>query len=160
MVASGHTTEHFLYPSAIYADVRASRVQTILGSCVSVCLYDQISGIGGINHYMLPWWTGTDLPSPKYGDVAISRLIEKMLMIGCQQKNLVAKLFGGADQHSMGHESFNVGMRNISAAEKILKMEQIQIIARSTGGSTGRKLIYHTDTNQAFIRFLQAGVSL
>jgi chemotaxis receptor (MCP) glutamine deamidase CheD len=60
----------------------------------------------------------------------------------------------------MGHESFNVGMRNISAAEKILKMEQIQIIARSTGGSTGRKLIYHTDTNQAFIRFLQAGVSL
>jgi chemotaxis protein CheD len=156
MVTTSNVEEHFLYPSTIYADIKASRVQTILGSCISVCLYDQINGIGGINHFMLPWWTGNALPSPKYGDVAVNKLIEKMILLGCQRKNLVAKIFGGADQHKMGHDNLNVGMRNIIASEKILEMERIQIIARSTGGDKGRKLIYNTQTNQAFLKFLQS----
>jgi chemotaxis protein CheD len=159
MVASAYLAEHFLYPGTIYAEKKPGRVQTILGSCVSVCLFDQSTGIGGINHFMLPWWTGSGLQSPKYGDVAIARLIEKMISLGCQRKHFVAKIFGGADQHQLGHDGFHVGMRNILASEKILQEEQIQVIARSTGGAAGRKLIYNTHSNQVFIKFLQVNIT-
>src|SRR5688572_13771956 len=91
--------EYYLFPSTIFAELLPHQVKTILGSCVAVCLFDQVLNYGGINHYMLPWWNGNGMPSPKYGDIAIERLIDKMLFLGSQKKNLVAKIFGGASQH-------------------------------------------------------------
>ncbi|MBQ9214547.1 MAG: chemotaxis protein CheD, partial [Bacteroidales bacterium] len=90
-------TRHFLYPSTMYASIQASEVTTILGSCVAVCLWDRTLGIGGINHYMLPTWKGMELDSPKYCNIAIERLDEKMLQLASKQSNLVAKVFGGGE---------------------------------------------------------------
>src|SRR6188768_1151183 len=87
-VASG---EYFLFPSTLFADRRSHKVQTILGSCIAVCLFDDRLKFGGINHYMMPWWNGKDLPSPKYGDIAVDRLIEKMIALGSVKQNLSAK---------------------------------------------------------------------
>ena len=71
---------HFLYPSALFASREPYIVNTILGSCVAVCLYDVKLQIGGINHYMLPFWNGQGLASPKFGNIAISKLLEKMIV--------------------------------------------------------------------------------
>ena len=49
-----------------------------------VCLYDPVIRVGGINHYMLPLWNGQGLASPKYGNIAIEKLLEKMISLGCQ----------------------------------------------------------------------------
>src|SRR6187401_2925754 len=105
--------EHFLFPNTIYVSKKPAQVQTILGSCVAVCLYDVVHGYGAINHYMLPWWNGAGIPSPKYGDVAVMRLIEAMEQLGCRRENLVAKVFGGADQLTIG----KIGEKNIATAE-------------------------------------------
>ena len=142
--------EHFLFPSTIFISRTSTIVQTILGSCVSVCLFDMVRGYGAINHYMLPWWNGDSIPSPKYGDIAVSRLIEAMVQRGSKKENIVAKIFGGADQLTLG----NIGQKNISTAEQILNRESIAIIARSTGGSLGRKIIFHTHTNKVFVKLL------
>jgi chemotaxis protein CheD len=148
--------EHFLYPSTIFASHQPTRVQTILGSCVSVCLYDNHLCIGAMNHFMLPWWNGQGLPSPKYGDVAIKKLIEKMLSLGCARENIVAKVFGGADQHALGQGTYNIGARNITTAETLLDQERINILARSTGGVSGRKVLFHTHTNKVLIKSFKA----
>jgi chemotaxis protein CheD len=148
--------EHFLYPSAIFASYEPARVQTILGSCVSVCLYDTLLGIGGINHFMLPCWTGQGMPSPKYGDIAINRLIEKMYAFGSLKQNLVAKIFGGAEQHGGGDGSYNIGLRNVSAAENILSTEGITIISRSTGGVSGRNIVFYTHSNKVLVKALKS----
>src|SRR6478609_4806111 len=102
MVASRETQvvpEHFLFPSALFADQNPHRVQTILGSCVAVCLHDTRLGWGGINHFMMPWWNGDGIPSPKYGDVSMELLLKKMESFGSHRTDLVAKVFGGANQH-------------------------------------------------------------
>jgi chemotaxis protein CheD len=148
--------DHFLYPSTIFASPQPTRIQTILGSCVSVCLFDSHLCIGAMNHFMLPWWNGQGMPSPKYGDVAIKRLIEKMNSLGCTKGNMVAKVFGGAEQHALGQGTYNIGARNVATAETILEQERISIIARSTGGVTGRKILFDTHTNKVLLKSLKA----
>ena len=146
--------EHFLFPSALFASKTPHQVQTILGSCVAVCLYDERLRWGGMNHYMLPWWDGKGVPSPKYGDVAIEGLVEKMIMMGSQKYNLVAKVFGGASQHSLGDTGMQIGLRNIATAENKLDSYGIKIVAKNVGGKQGRKIVFHTETGQVFMKYL------
>jgi chemotaxis protein CheD len=148
--------EHFLFPNTIYSSKKSAVVQTILGSCVSVCLYDQVLCYGSMNHYMLPWWNGDGIPSPKYGDIALARSLELMKSLGCKKENLAAKIFGGADQHQIGGRGYEIGARNIATAERILGKESITILARSTGGMVGRKIVFHTDTNKVLVKYLAA----
>lgn len=139
---------HFLYPSALFANKETVLVNTILGSCVSVCLYDPYLQIGGINHYMLPFWNGQGLASPKYGNIAISKLIEKMLALGCKQANLKAKVFGGANIFESKLEQFQIGERNIAIAQQTLSELNIKVISSSTGGTLGRKIQFLTSTGE------------
>jgi chemotaxis protein CheD len=73
-----------------------------------------------------------------------------MIHLGSKKENLVAKIFGGADQLTLG----GIGQKNIVTAEQILHRESISIIARSTGGVVGRKIIFHTNTNKVLCKFL------
>jgi len=143
--------KHYLYPSALFAEKEEYLIDTILGSCVAVCLFDTEKKIGGINHYMLPLWNGSGLASPKYGNIATEKLIEKMLKNGASMKSLVAKVFGGANQMD---SSMNIGTRNIDIAKVVLKQNGIKIIAENTGGTIGRKLRFNPGTNQVMMRFL------
>jgi chemotaxis protein CheD len=145
---------HYLYPSALFASKEAHIVDTILGSCVAVCLFDNKLEIGGINHFMLPLWNGTGLASPKYGNVATEKLIKNMLANGSQVENLIAKVFGGANQMD---STMDIGDRNIAIAKEILENHGIRVMAENTGGSIGRKLRYETHTGAVKMKFLKKG---
>lgn len=137
---------HFLLPSQIFVSQEDFKVNTILGSCVAVCLWDSVNQIGGINHFMLPYWNGNGLATPKYGDIAIDKLLKKMIELGASLNLIKAKIFGGG--HVLGKDTFiyNVGERNIELAESKLLEYRIPIIARSTGGNTGRKILFCTQS--------------
>lgn len=137
---------HFLYPSTLFASNQPYLVNTILGSCVAVCLFDPVSQIGGINHYMLPFWNGEGLASPKYGNIAIEKLIEKMLALGCKRNKIIAKVFGGGEVIDTQISQFHVGERNIQVAQQILKEMKITISGQSLGGKNGRKIQFNTQT--------------
>lgn len=145
---------HFLFPSALFAEKDPHRVTTVLGSCVAVCLYDPVTMKGGINHFMLPLWNGEGLASPKYGNIAIEKLIEKMVSIGCKKSNLQAKVFGGGNVIKSAHPDYAIGKRNIELAFTMLKDEGINIVASSTGGNCGRKIIFNTYTGEVLHQFL------
>lgn len=142
---------HYLYPSTLFAEKQAHTVDTILGSCVAICLFETKLKIGGMNHYMLPLWNGEGLASPKYGNIANEKLIEKMLRLGCKKENMVAKIFGGANQIN---SSINVGGRNIQIAKEQLTTHNIKILKENTGGNIGRKLRFDTGTGEVFMKFL------
>jgi chemotaxis protein CheD len=139
---------HFLYPSALFASREPYIVNTILGSCVAVCLFDPMLQIGGINHYMLPLWNGQGLASPKFGNIAINKLLEKMLSLGSSKSNLQAKVFGGGNIFESNLLQFQIGERNINIANETLAELQIRIISSSTGGTLGRKIQYNTFTGE------------
>ncbi len=146
---------HFLYPSAIFASRTPYTITTILGSCVSVCLWDPVLQIGGMNHFMLPLWNGQGLASPKYGNIAIPKLIEKLYSFGSQKYNLRAKVFGGAEVIESNSKQFLIGERNAAIAFDILAEEKIQILSSSIGGNAGRKIIFFTENGEVKHKFIQ-----
>ncbi len=147
--------QHFLYPSTLFASKDPYVVQTILGSCVAICLWDPVAKIGGINHYMLPTWNGNDLASPKYGNIAIDRLVERMIQLGSRIENLEAKVFGGGDLISTDRSVMLIGERNIRVARIILEEKNIPVIASSTGGRKGRKILFFTQSGEVRHKFLE-----
>ncbi|MEJ5315488.1 MAG: chemotaxis protein CheD [Tenuifilum sp.] len=150
-----HLKSHYLYPASLFADKEPHVVTTILGSCVAVCLYDSVLNQGGINHYMLPLWNGQGLASPRYGNIAIERLIERMVSLGSKKENLKAKVFGGGEVLETNLDNFHIGQRNIAIALELLAEHGIPIIAKSVGGNQGRKIEYNTATGEVRHKFIQ-----
>lgn len=150
-------SQHFLYPSSFFASKEPYVVKTVLGSCVAVCLWDKRLHFGGINHYMLSTWTGNDLASPKYGNIAIEKLIEKMRSMGSKMEDIQAKVFGGAELLDVGggKSSTMIGERNIEIAKMMLERCKIPIVSSSVGGKRGRKILFFTDTGEVRHKFLE-----
>ena len=138
--------KHFLFPGGIHVSREACDISTVLGSCVAVTLWDYRLKYGGMNHFMLPLWNGEGLPTPKYGNIAMEKLLEKMLAIGCRKEQLVAKVFGGGNINGTGREIFMIGDRNITLAFQMLDDWRIHIESTDVGGIVGRKVIMNTAT--------------
>ena len=80
----------YLPPGLLYAGAAPAAVTTVLGSCVAVCLFDPAARAGGLNHYLLPFWNGEGLASPKYANIALPKLLEKLLKIGCRRQPIAS----------------------------------------------------------------------
>jgi len=142
---------HYLYPGTLFAHRQQHLVTTVLGSCVSVCLWDTALRIGGINHYLLPLWNGDGLPTPKYGNIAIGKLIDKLQGLGAGSK-LVAKIFGGASMWEKTDGLLAIGQRNIELASDLLEQHRIPIISQDVGGPVGRKIIFNTGDGTVLLK--------
>ncbi len=146
----------FLKAGEVFISQEGYEITTILGSCVSVCLWDTKLGIGGMNHYLLPLWNGEGLSSPRYGNIAIKKLIQKMESLGCRRKDLVAKVFGGASVLQHGGKGYlEVGQRNIVIAKDMLKEEKIRVISSDVDGELGRKIIFDTADGGVMVKMVQ-----
>lgn len=145
---------HYLMAGNIFVHAEPHRVTTVLGSCVSVCLWDQRMRIGGMNHFMLPFWNGEGLASPKYGNIAVAKLLERLLDLGAERKHLQAKVFGGGVVLNVTNPFMNIGERNIQLAEDVLRNEGIPIASSDTGGNVGRKIIFNTGTGMVLVKKL------
>lgn len=145
----------FIHVGEIFVGIKPTEIVTVLGSCVGVCLFDKVELIGGMNHYLLPLWNGNGLESPKYGNIAIPKLIENMENIGCLRRNMEAKIFGGANIHRNNSEGQLVGQRNILIAKEILREWGIPIRAEDTGGNNGRRIMMISDANRVILKYVQ-----
>lgn len=146
--------QHYLYPSFIKVAREPVRIHTILGSCVSVCLFDKNRRIGGMNHFMLPFWSGRGLASPKYGNIAMEKLLTAMLNAGAVRNNMVAKIFGGANVLEIKSGGSHIGQRNIELAKSMLEEMNISIVAESVGGDLGRKIIFDLSDGKVHQRMI------
>ena len=105
-----------------------------------------------MNHYMLPTWNDQGLATPKYGNVATKRLIEKMLDLGAGKGNLVAKVFGGAN--NLQTNVYQIGKRNIEMAFKVLEQHNIPVLKSDVGGMKGRKIMLNSASNVIFLKYV------
>jgi chemotaxis protein CheD len=143
----------YLQPGQLYASGQPSAVTTVLGSCVAICLWDPVESVGGMNHYLLPFFAGNaSQGSPRFGNVAVAQLVERLVALGAARGRLQAKVFGGACvleafQARQGH----LGEKNAGVAFKLLEELGIPIVSRDVGGRSGRKLIFHTDLGTAWV---------
>lgn len=151
MSSDESSNKHFLFPGTIFAEPNEYLISTVLGSCVAVCLWDHVVGRGGMNHIMLPLWNGDGLATPKYGNIAMEKLLAKVLSIGCRRESLVAKVFGGANVTGTGLEMYMIGDRNIMLALEMLDEFRIPVVAKDIGGRVGRKIVMNSKTGVVMV---------
>lgn len=134
-------------------------VTTVLGSCVAACIRDKLSGIGGMNHFMLPAdneGRSGSLPAELsadacYGSYAMEQLINSILKAGGQRKNLEIKVFGGG--RTMGGMA-NIGLRNISFVRQYLRTEGFVLSAEDVGDDYSRRLAYFPASGKVWVKKL------
>ncbi len=119
---------------------------TILGSCVSTCLWDPVAAVGGMNHFLLPGDANTSGESVKYGVNAMELLVNGLLQKGAVRARVQGKLFGGA--HVIQNLS-DIGAQNAEFALKFLRMEGIPCISQSMGGDRARRVRFWPTTGRA-----------
>lgn len=148
----------FLYPAGIHVSAKPICIATLLGTCVAVCLWDPRNKIGGMNHYLLPLWNGEGLASPKYGNIAIDKLIEKLEQVGAERKSLVAKIFGGRAHSDSGSVAYNIGIRNAQLAKQMLADYRIRIVAENVGGEHGMNIRFDTTTGIVMLKYIKGSI--
>jgi chemotaxis protein CheD len=136
----------YLYPGQSVVTKEVMEISTILGSCVSVCLFDSIRGIAGMNHFLMPVNDKFGSDIEKYGDTSMEFILDKMLRMGSNQRDIVAKVFGGGELLTYKNSSFNIGKKNIEAALNFICDREIRVVSKAVGGKRGRKIIFNTLT--------------
>lgn len=127
-----------------------------LGSCIGLTLYDPVTKVGGMVHYMLP--DSTQLKNntniAKFGDTGIRELYNRMVRKGAVPRRMVAKIAGGAKMFEVSGLSNvgHVGERNAQQAKKILKELNIPLVAEDTGLNYGRTVTLDCETGNFFIK--------
>ena len=140
------TENYYLEPGYIFLAEKPTSISTVIGSCVSVCIYDRKRKVGGMNHFELPFATDSDQATARFGNVATITLIRMMIHDGSKIKSLEAQILGGA--HNSKISSKDIGFENIMAAKRILARERIRITSEDVRGGKGRKIVFNTATNE------------
>lgn len=125
-------------------------ISTVLGSCVSVCLYDEENDINGMNHFVLPVQSEqSTLNRLRYGEHSLPGLIKEMIGKGALKENIRAKIFGGGNvvSHLNG-----IGKKNIDYVRNYLSSEEIPIINEDLGGRHGRRIYFDTITKKVYVK--------
>lgn len=151
-----------LLPGEFYVTMSGELITTVLGSCVSACIRDTATGIGGMNHFMLPAdisrdakaWSNTPVNTQtRYGNIAMERLINIILAGGGKRQNLEIKLFGGGKVLQIDTD---IGGKNIDFVKCYLNTEGLSIAAEDVGGNKPRKIQYFPNTGRARVKSLNS----
>lgn len=147
-----------ILPGEYYVTGKDMVLVTVLGSCVTACIRDTVSGIGGINHFMLPESGGGDgdplSTSARYGTNAMELLINQLVKLGARRANFEAKVFGGGNV--LPHMTVaRIGERNAEFVLKFLATEQIRIAARDLVDIYPRKVYYFPKTGKVMVKKLR-----
>ena len=150
-----------IYPGEFHVS-STDIIATVLGSCIAVCIKDMKTGLGGMNHFMLPGdvrSTGIfQSSSAKYGMFAMEQLINELLKKNGSKKDFVAKVFGGGHVLNVRKTGGSVPESNIEFVKAFLAMEQIPVVKQDVGGYTGRKILFFPDTAKVLLKRLESTV--
>lgn len=122
---------------------------TVLGSCIAACIYDPVAGIGGMNHYLLPFNKKREGQNARYGDDALPRLLEELYRKGAAPYRLKAKIYGGASTLACDAD---IGEMNTALARQFMDDNNIPLADTDLGGRAARWIKFHPATGRSFIR--------
>ncbi len=156
-----HLREILLLPGDLHVAFKPTLIKTLLGSCVSVCLFDLKQQIGAMCHGVMPQSNKPSIDKrTRFVDAAINHMISKLQSLHPHQKlQLEAKIFGGADvlhfEITTWMKNSSIGRQNTIAARSSLKDFGIPIVAEKVGGKIGCKIIFLTHTGEVFFQSLR-----
>jgi chemotaxis protein CheD len=150
-----------ILPGEYYVTKENELITTVLGSCISACIRDKESGIGGMNHFMLPVTTSDKLKkgneavvgnATRYGNYAMEHLINTILSNGGKRKNLELKVFGGG---KIIPTLTDIGIKNIEFVLEYIDTEGLHLLSQDLGDIYPRKIIYFPKTGKVGMKKIQ-----
>lgn len=132
-------------------------ISTILGSCISVSLWDPEQLVGGMNHLLLP-----ELKNPGSGlnstdAIAMGAADQSDGEAGAERARLRAKLFGGSSTLA---GLTDVGVRNAEFGRSYPSSEGIPCDNESVGGTLARKIHFLPTSGAAMQKFVEEAPEL
>jgi len=149
----------YLNPGELRIAKDPTIVSMVLGSCISVTMFCRRLRIGAACHAALPAYQGqnTDDNPLRFVDYSIQFMVCKFRQLGIKSSQIAVKLFGGADilnTEGRGNNFLSIGKLNIESAKKTIEFEGLKLLAANTGGESGRKIFFYTDTGEIFLKRL------
>jgi chemotaxis protein CheD len=147
----------YLYPGEVLSSNKNIRIITLLGTCVSIILYNKQYKLGGILHGLLPSINDTNKNNANathYIDSAFYIILEKFLSMGIRRDEIIAKVFGGACLLKSMMKNC-IAAKNIEISKILLEKEKIKVIAKDVGGQKARKLIFHPNNGEVYMKYIQ-----
>jgi chemotaxis protein CheD len=144
-----------ILPGEVYVTKQDEFISTVLGSCISACIYDFKIGVGGMNHFMLPVNPNEEINSLscRYCNWAMDFLINEIVKYGGNRDNFKIKVFGGGKIiNGVG----DVGESNILFISDYLKAEGLEVESYDVGGPWPRKVLFNPTTGKALIKRLRS----
>lgn len=141
----------------VFSDRRVT-LSTVLGSCISACIWDSQASVGGMNHFLLAEQSGAAKDrfgaSARYGAFAMEQLINSVLSQGSGRKgNLVIKVFGGGNINSSLND---IGKANVEFVRGFLLGEGYKITSQDLGGNFARRVMFTPANGRAFVKRLDS----
>jgi len=152
-------SEVVLYIGDVHASARSVIVKTLLGSCVAACLWDPITAVGGMNHFMLPRAAEVGEESSRFGVHAMDLLIGEIMKAGGDRRRLRAKVFGGGHVLGLPDGRDSVPRQNIAFIREFCRAEGFEVVAQDLGGGTARQVRFDTGSGRAWVKRLRSAAA-
>ena len=147
----------FLLPGQFRICHGPELIETLVGSCVAVCLYNRKTGRAAMNHFLQAH------PAPqgncdlgRYGLTSTEHIIKALLQSDPVVSHYDAYIFGGGAVLKSVNAQANIGQANIAVVREVLNRYRIRIIKEEVGGTRGRRVKFDTGSNTVFCRFAGA----
>ena len=150
-----------ILPGDYYVTRADEWIHTVLGSCVSACIYDEEARIGGMNHFMLPrdsgaeddgWKSSSVSAATRYGNFAMEHLVNDILKHGGRRERLRFKVFGGGKV--MGNLS-DIGSHNVTFVLDYMATEGYRVLSQDLGSQYPRKVLFHPRSGRVRVKKLR-----
>lgn len=142
-----------ILPGEFYVTAAEEIIATVLGSCVSTCIRDRNTGLGGMNHFMLPEDPRKDARGDalRYGCFALERLINELLKRGAARGELEIKVFGGGQVIAANSD---IGRSNVEFVRTYLQDEGLRSEVEDVGGPWARRVRYYPANGKVLVKHL------
>lgn len=148
--------EIFLKPGESFWGGEQDRVITILGSCVSICVWHPGLKIGGICHYRFPGQRKKrrETLNLNFGDDSIWFLIENVKKNYTKPEDYITEIYGGSSMFNNENTAMKevIGMRNVHSAIERLAGSGFKIHSKHIGGTISRKIVFDLYTGEVDLR--------
>ncbi|MEW6288983.1 MAG: chemotaxis protein CheD [Thermodesulfobacteriota bacterium] len=146
----------WLHPGDLFLSREPKLVTTILGSCVTVCLFHPVHRAGAMCHCLLPVGDHDgENRGYRYVDSTLPRMMKALKEAGLPLQGMQAKLFGGAIMTAKSAPasgaSLRVGPANVDMARNVLKSLGIPLVAECVGGHKGYKLFFNSGSGDVYL---------
>jgi chemotaxis protein CheD len=136
-----HSKLYTLHPGDVVCSERDTRMETLLGSCVSIVLTDPRRTVGVMSHIVhTSYSTSAKSVSGAFGDVAFDMMFKLLMKRGIDPLQCHAYVYGGGNMFPHQLTDFPIGERNACWALDQLAHEGIHVVYHDVGGAAYRRL--------------------